>query len=507
MKRGVAAGLIAMVLGLALVAGAVSVVLLRSGPAPDPEPLEATAPAGLERFYAQEPSWRDCGEHRCTTIEVPIDYDDPEGDTLELAVRRVPATGDGGKVIFANPGGPGGSAQDFVGYLASRLPGDLRRTHDVVGIDPRGVGESTPLRCLSDAEFDEFIDTDPDPDDAAGITALSEAVRAMGEACHRNSGELAAHVSTEEAARDHDIARAVLGQEKMIWFGFSYGTQLGATYAELFPDKVGAMVLDGAVDVTLDAVDSGLGQATGFQQALEAYLAYCVGLERCPVGGSVDAGMDTITDLMQQLSDRPLRARGGRLLTEGRAFYGIAMALYSKETWSFLTTALDGLVDGNADLLLALSDAYFERRSDGSFANNSGQVIYAVNCLDEADAPDARETAELIDRFRTVSPVFGAALGWGVMACHDWPIEATHPQRAVRAEGAPPILVVGTTRDPATPYAWSEAMASQLESGVLLTREGDGHTAYTSGNECITDAVDAYLRDGTVPKDGTVCAE
>ncbi len=506
MKRWVVIFMVVL-LALALVGTGVSMIANQNGAADVPPSTGEQAPAGLQRFYDQQLAWTNCGDDRCTTVEVPVDYAEPAGETLRLAVRRVPATGDGGQVIFANPGGPGGSAQDFVGFLASELPSELRKSHDVVGVDPRGVGESTPLQCLSDEAFDTFIDTDPDPDDAAGIAALTSAVRGMGEACEQNSGALAAHVSTEEAARDQDVVRALLGQQKMIWFGFSYGTQLGATYADLFPEKVGRMVLDGAVDVTLDAVDTGLGQAKGFQRALESYLEHCVEEGDCPVGDSVEAGMTTITDLMEQLSAEPLAVEGGRQLTEGRAFYGIAMALYSEESWSYLTQALEGLVKDDGRILLLLSDAYFERKPDGSFANNSGQVIYAVNCLDTDDAPGVAGTQAALPRFRAASPVFGAALGWGVMACHDWPIKGEHPQQAVTAAGAPPILVVGTTRDPATPYEWSEAMASQLQSGVLVTREGDGHTAYTSGNVCISKAVDAYLEDGTVPADGTVCAE
>ncbi len=506
MRRPVVVG-IAIVLAVALVAGVASVIFLVDREAPDPQSTGESGPSALARFYTQEVEWTDCRDARCTRVEVPIDYEDPEGATLMLAVRRIPAKGSGGKAMFTNPGGPGGAAQSFAGYIAASLPGDLRRTYDVVGVDPRGVGQSQPLECLSDRRFDEFIDIDPDPDDDAGIAALAAGVRDMGLACEKNSGELAAHVSTEEAARDHDIVRAVLGQDEMNWFGFSYGTQLGATYAQLFPEKVGRMVLDGAVDVRLTPAEQGLGQARGFQQALEAYLSQCVDQGSCPVGSSVAEASATIAQLMDQLGEKPLKDADGRELSEGRAFYGIAMSLYARETWPLLTSALRGLTEGDPAVMLSLADAYFERQSDGSFDNNSGQVIYAINCLDEKDAPDAAETKALIPQFREVSPVFGAALGWGVMACHDWPIPATHPQEPVRAEGAPPILVVGTTRDPATPYSWSEAMAEQLASGVLLTRKGDGHTAYTSGNECIQDAVNAYFADGTVPKNGTVCRE
>lgn len=498
---------IVLVVGLALaLVGTGLTVLLGERRAPDPKPTGETAPAGLERFYDQDLRWTDCDDDRCTTVEVPVDYAEPQGQTLRLAVRRVPASGDAEAAMFVNPGGPGGSAADFVGYLAGQLPGSLRATHDVIGVDPRGIGDSTPLQCLSDEDFDAFIDTDPDPDDDAGIEGLTTSVRSMGQACEQNSGPLAAHVSTEEAARDHDVVRALMGRSKMTWFGFSYGTQLGATYADLFPDRVSRMVLDGAVDVTLDPVQTGLGQAEGFQRALESYLASCLKQDECPVGGSVDEATARIAAMMKQLSAEPLPV-GDRELTEGRAFYAIAMALYSRESWPYLTRAFEGMERRDGTIMMLLSDTYFERRPNGTFANNSGQVIYAVNCLDSPDAPDRAATQAALPRFRQVSPVFGAALGWGVMACHDWPVRGDHPQQPVTAEGAPPILVVGTTRDPATPYAWSEAMASQLSSGVLLTREGDGHTAYTSGNDCVADAVNAYFEDGTVPKDGTTCPE
>ncbi len=499
-------GLVALLLIVGLVATGVTVFLANQKQSA-PEPTGEQAPAGLERFYTQKLSWTECEKDDCTRVEVPVDYQDPSGETIKLDVRRVRATGKGGSVIFTNPGGPGGSATDFAGYVASGLSDKVRRTHDVVGVDPRGIGNSTPLECLSDKAFDRFIDTDPDPETDAEIAALSQSVRGMGEACEQNSGSLAAHVSTEEVARDHDIVRALLGQEKMIWFGFSYGTQLGATYAELFPEKVGKMVLDGAVDVSLDSVESGLGQAEGFQLALESYLADCLAEDVCPVGSSVENASANIAEMMDRLNEDPITVPSGRKLTAGRAFYGIAMALYSKDSWDYLTTALEGLAKRDGRVLLILSDAYFERKSDGSFANNSGQSIYAVNCLDTDDAPNLAQTQAALPRFRQASPVFGAALGWGVMACHDWPIDGLHPQQPVKAAGAPPILVVGTTKDPATPFEWSRAMADQLETGVLLTREGDGHTAYLSGNKCIKAAVDDYLMTGDAPKDGTVCGE
>ncbi|HPU13584.1 MAG TPA: alpha/beta hydrolase [Aeromicrobium sp.] len=495
-------------IGLVIGIGAAGFAIYRSNSTgPDPKPTAENPPAGLARFYAQDLKWTKCDDDVCTKVKVPIDYEKPTGDTIELALRRVRATGAGGSVIFTNPGGPGGSATDFVNYVASSVSDEIRKTYDIVGLDPRGVGESSPMECLSDADFDAFIDIDPDPDNDEEIAAVRDSVRNMGKACARNSGALAGHVSTEETARDHDIVRALLGQKKMIWLGFSYGTQLGATYAELFPEKVGRMVLDGSVDVTLDSIGQGLGQAEGFQLALESYLKNCLDEDVCPVGDSVANASANIAKMLAALDANPITVPSGRKLTVGRAFYGIAMSLYSRESWDYLTTALEGLAKGDGRVMLILSDAYFERKPDGSFADNSGQAIYAINCMDTDDAPNLAETQAVLPAFRKASPVFGAALGWGVMACNDWPIKAPHPQQAVKAAGTSPILVVGTTKDPATPYKWSEAMAEQLESGVLLTREGDGHTAYLSGNKCIQAAVDKYLLTGVAPDDGTVCGE
>ncbi|WP_375000962.1 alpha/beta hydrolase [Aeromicrobium sp. CTD01-1L150] len=490
--------------------GAGAYLLLRDGADEDPEATSAGAPADLERFYTQDVAWEDCGDDRCATIEVPVDYEEPDGETTELRLRRVASTGDGGRVMFVNPGGPGGSAVDFAGRAATMLPDEVRDTFDIVGVDPRGVGESSPIDCLEDEEFDEYVSGPviPDADDTAQIEELREEMRAFGDGCREKSGRLAEHVSTAEAARDMDIARALMGAEEMDWFGLSYGTQLGATYATLFPERVGRMVLDGAVDPAEDGIESSLGQAKGFQKALEAYAADCVQQQECPVGDDPDAAIDQLVDFFGDLADRPLQTSfEGRELTQGHAFYGIAVTLYDKESWSALSQALEAGFQGNGTVLLALSDAYFSRQSDGSYDGNIGEVISVVSCLDERDRPSVEEAESLVGEFTAASPVFGPAMAWGTLACTDLGFEATNPQVEIDADGAPPILVIGTTNDPATPYENAGRLADQLgdDVGVLLTREGDGHTAYTSGNECITGAVDAFFTEGTVPEDGLTC--
>lgn len=472
----------------------------------EPKPATTSAPSGLKAFYDQKVSWSSCGSAKCAWIKVPVDYAKPDGATTRLRAVVHPAEGGTAKrSILVNPGGPGGSAIDFAKTMATSFGDDVRSMYDIVGVDPRGVAKSSPLKCLPDKAFDEFVQTDPDPDNPGEVTALRKSITDLGEACEKNSGGLAAHVSTVEAAKDMDVVRALLGRPKLDWFGASYGTELGAVYAQLFPTKVGRMVLDGAVDPSLDAIGSSLGQTTGFQRALDAYAKDCVEHSDCPLGDDADAGLGKIADLMKQLDATPMRALPGRDLTEGQAFYGVAVTLYDKSTWQYLSQGLKAAFEGDGSILLRLSDIYFERDQDGSYGGNIGQVIYAVNCLDAPDRLTVEETEAALPRFEKVSPVFGRALGWGALGCADWPIKVTNPLPKIEAKGAPPILVLGTTRDPATPYEWAESLASQLSSGVLITREGDGHTAYNSGNDCITEAVDNFFTEGTVPKDGLTC--
>ena len=497
------------VVAAAIVTAGVIAIVANNGPDKKfvaPKPTTSAAPAGLSAFYHQKLAWHDCKSGKCTTVTVPIDYDKPDGAATKLAVKVIPSTsGKATHSMFVNPGGPGGSAIDYADTMKDQFGKDVRAKYDIVGVDPRGVGESSPLKCLSDKQFDTFTAADPDPDNATEIKDFRHLTTELGTACEKNSGELAAHVSTEEAARDMDVVRALLGRKTMDWFGASYGTQLGATYAQLFPKTVDRMVLDGAVDPSLGVVDSSLGQTTGFERAVESYAKDCVKSSSCPLGDNADAGLAKIAALLAQLDAQPMKTGTDRQLTEGLAFYGIAVTLYDKSTWKYLTQGLDQAFKGNGLTLLQLSDAYFDRNPDGSYTGNLGQVIYAVNCLDGSQRLTQAQVESQIPRFEKVSPVFGRALAWGALGCTDWPIKATHPQLKISADGAKPIVVIGTTRDPATPYEWAQSLAKQLSSGVLVTRVGDGHTAYGSGNSCITKAVDDYYVSDTVPKDGLVC--
>ena len=473
----------------------------------EPNPVVTGAPEGLERFYTQDLEWDDCEQAKCTSIEVPLEYEKPEGKTLSLRVHVLPSSGDGGRSLFFNPGGPGAAAIPYVDYMAGQFGRDVRDRYDLVFLDPRGVGESSPLDCLSDRDLDAALASDPTPDDAAEIAAYRTSSAGFGAGCRQKSGDLAAHISTEEAARDFDIVRGLLGATTFDLFGTSYGAQLGATYATLFPANVGRMVLDGGIDISLTGPELALGQSEGFGRALRAYIEDCLRAKNCPLGRDVASAEGKLSDLLEAADATPLRAGESRRLTEGLMEIGLFFPLYAEALWLQLTGALKSAFKGDGSGLLRLSDQYAERLADGTYASNLLEAFPAVTCLDFDDRGTLEDVEKALPRFERVNPVFGRSDAWGMLGCADWPIRATHPQDDVDATGSKPIVVLGTTRDPATPYEWSEALVDQLRTGVLVTREGDGHGAYGSGNKCIDDLVNSYLAAGKVPKDGTTCKE
>lgn len=462
---------------------------------------------GLERFYDQTLDWKACGSNACATMEVPLDYANPEGDTIEIAVlkkwAREPSERVGSLVV--NPGGPGAPGTSYAARGDSFFRPELTSRFDLVGFDPRGTGDSTAIDCVSDEGLDDFLAGDPDPDTPDEVAQAKRALTSFGAGCASRSGDLAGHVSTVEAARDMDVLRALLEEETLTYFGASYGTKLGATYAQLFPEQSGRLVLDGAVDVSLSSLDLGRQQAGGFETALTAYVENCLDTsDSCFLGNSVAEGKERISQFLDEVDAKPLTV-GDRQLTQGLAFYGIAAPLYNRDYWFYLSTALKAAFDGKGQQLLALADAYASRAPDGSYLDNSMEAIYAINCLDDPSFVPAREIPELVPSFEQESPTFGRVFAWSAMSCVGQQVKSAEPAPEITGAGAPPIVVIGTTRDPATPYAWAEALASQLESGVLVSRDGDGHTGYNAGSGCVDGAVEAYLIDGDVPDDGLSC--
>jgi pimeloyl-ACP methyl ester carboxylesterase len=304
------------------------------------------------------------------------------------------------------------------------------------------------------------------------------------------------------------VLRAALGERVISYFGFSYGTELGATYADLFPARVGRFVLDGGVDPTLDVRESNLTQARGFETALRAYVANCLDVtDSCFLGDSVEEGLQRIRDLLDRLDAQPLGTSSDRPLTQGLAVTGIIAPLYSREAWIVLSQALRSAFDGDGSLLLSLADQYSGRQPDGTYATNLLEAFPAISCLDDPVGFRPADVPRELPAFEEASPTFGRYFVWSLITCRDWPAArgGDEPAPILDARGAPPIVVVGTTRDPATPLEESEALASQLESGVLVTRDGDGHTGYNSGNECVDEAIESYLIEGVVPRDGLTC--
>ena len=453
--------------------------------------------------------WASCGgvagdliDLECATLVVPLDHAEPAGETIEVAVARAPTAEDDrriGSLVF-NPGGPGGSGIEFLTAAASLVPRRIAEHFDLVSFDPRGVAASTAIDC--DTDFDDDVPLLAAGDDA-GWEALVAEAQVRSETCTTDSSVLEPYVGTNNAARDLDLLREALGDEQLSYVGFSYGTRLGATYAELFPERVRALVLDGAVKPTDDLSLLGLEQGPGFDAALESFAAACDADADCALT-DVGSTLDVVTGLFAEIDDVGSFATDDddRILTPGELQLGVVAALYSTQLWPVLADALflaQEQQDGT--LLQVLADTYLGRQPDGSY-DNSQVAGFAVNCADDPARPPIDEVRRQAERAAAASQYFDGFLraSTGCIGTPD-PID---PIAIGPAEGAAPILVIGTTGDPATPYEWSVEMADVLSSGVLYTVEAEGHTAFLSV-PCVDDVVTDYLVDLELPDEGSSC--
>ncbi|NUR84344.1 MAG: alpha/beta fold hydrolase [Nonomuraea sp.] len=468
-------------------------------------PLAATPAAAakpMDQYYSQHLSWKSCGGgFQCADLKVPIDYGKPNGARINLRVIRLKASGKSriGSIVL-NPGGPGGSGVDYARSAKQVVSAAIRERFDVVGFDPRGVAASAPVRCLTSKQMDRYVALDPTPDTAAERRALTKGAKEYGERCEEKAGRYLKHVGTADAARDMDVLRAALGDKGLTYLGKSYGTYLGATYADLFPKKVRALVLDGALDPTLSSFKMNVTQAQGFETAFKAFAEDCFKASDCPFAGTTtDAAFAEVAALLKKADKKPLRnSDDNRKVNEAIAVMGVLTPLYDKQGWPILRIALARAMKGDGTILLRISDIYFERKDDGSYSNQNDANL-AINCLDHPTTRDPAVYARQVKEGSKLAPHFGRYIAGGGNPCVYWPVKAIGKDRALHAKGAPPILVVGTRRDPATPYAWAQALAKQLRSGVLLSYDGDGHTAYHTGSTCVDKAVDDYLIGGKVP--------
>ena len=442
----------------------------------------------------------------CGTLEVPLDPADPSSETIELAVARAESTGDEreriGSIVL-NPGGPGGSGIEFLANAASAFPEELTDRFDLVSFDPRGVGESTPVRCIDDATKDDQLSGDLSPDTPEEQDRALEDQEEFLDGCRENSADLLEHMSTADVAADLDELREALGEDRLTYLGYSYGTSIGAVYATLFPDNVRALVLDGSVSPSATEEQQLLAQAQGFERTLANFVATCNADPACVIGPDASSA---IAAARSSLATDPVEVRtdsGTRTLGPDLFDLAVATALYDTTLWGALAAAIDDVDGAGASTLLSLVDRQVGRQPDGSY-DNSTDAQTMVSCADSPERPSVDEATAAAERILAAAPTFGGITAYGTLGCLDWPT-AANPLPTITGAGAPTILVVGTLGDPATPYEWAQQMADTLESAVLLTYEGDGHTAFLRGGPCVEEAVVAYLVDLTVPSPGTRC--
>lgn len=495
---------------LALCVGAVLMASCSSGSSvtstsdSSPQATESTAPAFLPSSF----TWSECENSEpdsivtCSILEVPYDYEDPAIGSFSLFVKKRSVEDPAKRIgsLLVNPGGPGfgGSslADDAYYYFSS----DLLERFDIIAWDPRGTGESTPAVDCVDT-YDEYFGLDSPPDNDEEIQALIDASQQFNDECLARSGEILPYISTEASARDMNSIRLALGEDKISYLGFSYGSELGATWTTLFPDTVRAAVLDGAVDPDSNSTDEGKSQAKGFEQQLTAFLEQCSARVSCKFHnkGNAEAAFDK---LIANLDANPLVVSSDRTpVTQGVAYTAIAQAMYSDFYWPQLEAALKSAQLGDGSGLLSLYDQYFQRQDDGTYGNEL-EAFLSISCLDDPGATSVEEVNSKVDEFVAIAPRLGANFAYGY-SCALWPIPPA-PRVEITGKGAGPIVVVGTTGDAATPLESTRKMAKKLEQGILIVVSANQHTGY-GANACVTKAVDGYLIDLVVPQNELTC--
>ena len=534
--RSIAAGAVAI---LAVVAIVLTIIgyygTQRKGPVPQATATSSAAPipvqsGSTQSYYEQAIEWGVCeegtfdsfqginssnaSEYQCAFLKAPLDWSNPDGDQITLALAIHRSGVENAPALFINPGGPGGAVVSSLPYYAAQGIGEaVVKAYDIVALDPRGVGDSTPVFCMTDLEKDERNDGDDEDIDTgdespqSAVAAAQEDSRTFAAGCREHSGSLFEHIDTVSAARDFDMVRAVLGQDTLNLLGYSYGTFLGATYAGLFPERVGRFVLDGALDPTLSVNEVSALQMRGLDASLQHWISDCATQASCPMGRSLDEGIQTVRSFLDSLEDSPMRTNDpARPLTENLAVTALTGAMYNTQWWPQLTQAF-GMAwqKGDGSGLLAIADTLNSRNPDGTYQDNSFDAINAINNLDYSPEGNIEQWAAQVETLKSELPILGKYVGYPSAALEAWPTK--HAKRSrITAQGAAPIVVIGTTHDPATPYSMAQGLSGQLASGVLVTVEGWNHTAYRRGaNQCVTRAVEDYFVKGTVPTDGLMC--
>jgi len=501
-----------------LVAAAAVVTLLLAGCQffPGIPKVELPTPTDADGFYSQTLTWERCGDgQECSTAKAPIDWDSPGDGAISLALVKHLATGTKQGSMLLNPGGPGGSGWDYVYYSGDQVAGpDVVAAFDIVGWDPRGVGQSTGVECYTDdkQKDEQLYGTFDSPYDTEGwIDELTGEMEDFAAACEKNTGELLGNLDAASNAKDMDMLRAVLGDDKLNYLGYSYGTYFGAVYAELFPQNVGRFVLDGAVDPLQTDFEALKFQMAGFDSGLRAYMQHCLDSGECPFTGDVDSALGQVRSALDNVDALKLVNFDGRVLDSATLATAIIENLYSESYWNDLTDMFTDLQQGDPTTTFTSADDYNQRGPNGTYDSNANDVYIAATCADGDFANDPESTLDRIAEIDAYAPILGKYATYDDFAvldtaCTHWP----YPRGAdlpttFEAKGAGPILVIGTSNDPATPYASSVSLAKQLSSGVLISYDGEGHTVYNQGVTCIDDVVDAYFVSGTVPAADPMC--
>ncbi|MFJ9441505.1 alpha/beta hydrolase [Kitasatospora sp. NPDC101235] len=496
-------------------------------PTPTPKPTGEADPA-LKPFYGQQITWADCPADpqarkakidtsgmQCGRLHVPLDYTNPAADALDVALIRYPAAKPDQRLgsLMVNPGGPGESGVGMVKYGAKQFAGTLHDRFDVIGFDPRGTGDSSPVVCYDDKQHDAVNQMDAPLDPATRKAERAKLSADHAAACQAKSGRLLPFVGTRNTARDLDVLRAAVGDKQLNYLGVSYGTYLGALYAEEFPKNTGRLILDGAVDPGQDRLDHGVDQQIGFEKSFERFAVDCVEnhADQCPLGKDEAKAAKKAADFLDGLYDHPLTTKDGRKLGRDQAWTGTISLLYGDEktSWEYLRAALGwAMVRNKGDYLLAFADDYNGRDENGHYSPLD-EANSAIGCADAARPAATPEHAKAaVDRLLAEAPLLSKGVtvdDYTEPGCADWPFKTQEKPHTVRAEGSAPILVVGSTGDPATPYASAETLAKGFANATLLTRVGEGHGAFGKGNTCIDRAMEAYLTEGTMPAPGTRC--
>ena len=484
-----------------LIAAFAVAALLLSGCVQEVKPVKLET---LQDFKEQRIKWRTCYDSLlCADVLVPIDYTNIKLGTFRISMLKYEATNKEDRIgsLFVNPGGPGASGVEYAYSAEYIFSPQVLALYDIVGFDPRGVGRSAPIRCLTDDETDANYASDSKPDNPQEFEALVKETQDYVEKCEENTKHLTAY-GTENTARDMDLIRAVLGDKKLNYLGKSYGTYLGTIYAQLFPDTVGRIVLDGAIDPNAMPLQQSLIQAVGFDQALDAFIKDCLQLDTCPV--PKDATEKYFTELFDSVAKKPLTTKTKRVATESLVVLGTASALYDNESgWPMLRVALKQAQNGNGYMFLSLADAYAGRQPNGTYPTNEGDSGFVIDCLDWNDTRTNEQIAQDAQTFKEQAPVFGLYLAYSGISCKYFngikqPIKIKQIKTA-------PVIVIGTLRDPATPYSWAVALHKLITNSQLITLDGDGHTGQGRGSACVDKSVDAYFITGKIPATDLKC--